>query len=86
MPQLKRKPPNTFKQPIDFRDRESFSFAKEIVKPFGAIEQILDWSKKELLGEWRWQLVEISSQNRPGRYIFYFESERDYLAFLLKCS
>jgi hypothetical protein len=71
---------------VDFRDKESFEFAKEIVKPFGAIESVLDWSKQELIGEWRWQLVEVSSERRPGRYIFYFESERDYLAFLLKCS
>ena len=71
---------------VDFRDRDSFTFAKEIVKPFGVIEGVLDWAKKELTGEWRWQLVEVSSERRPGRYIFYFESERDYLAFLLKCS
>lgn len=86
MPQLKRRQPNTFRQPVDFRDRDSFSFAKEIVKPFGAIESVLDWAKQEFIGEWRWQLVEVSSERRPGRYIFYFENERDYLAFLLKCS
>ena len=50
------------------------------------IYKLLDWAKQEFVGEWRWQLVEISSERRPGRYIFYFESERDYLAFLLKCS
>ena len=77
MPQLKRRQPNTFRQPVDFRDKESFGFAKETV---------LDWAKQELVGEWRWQLCEVSSERRPGRYIFYFESERDYLAFLLKCS
>ena len=85
MPQLKN-PPSTFNRPIDQRDRESFAHAKEIVKPFGAIEPILDWAKNELTGEWRWQLVEVSSDTRPGRYIFYFENERDYLAFILKCS
>lgn len=71
---------------VDFTDRGSFAFSKEIVKPFGAIETVLDWAKQEFTGEWRWQLVDVSSTHRPGRYIFYFESERDYLAFLLKCS
>ena len=84
--QLKRVQPKIFVPPVDRRDRNSFSFTKEIVKPFGSIEPILDWSKKELVGEWRWQLVEVSSTNRPGKYIFYFENERDYLAFILKCS
>lgn len=75
MPQLK---------PINTRERESFSYAKEISKPFGILEQVLDWCKSELVEDWRWQLVDISSDARPGRYIFYFDNERDYLAFLLK--
>ena len=86
MTQLKRVRPKTFHPPLDFRDKDSFGFAKEIVKPFGAIEPILDWAKSEFNGEWRWQLIEVSSQQHPGRYIFYFENERDYLSFLLKWS
>jgi hypothetical protein len=68
------------------RDRESFNHAYEITKPYGKIDPILDWAKSELAGEWRWQLVELSSSARPGRYIFYFDSERDYLAFVLRWS
>ena len=85
MPQLKKKAKSSFNNDF-YRNRDSFNFAKEIVKPFGAIESVLNWAKQELVGEWRWQLCEVSSERRPGRYIFYFESERDYLAFLLKCS
>jgi len=85
MTQLKRKTKSSFNNDF-YRDRDSFNFAKEIVKPFGAIESVLGWAKQELVGEWRWQLCEVSSERRPGRYIFYFDSERDYLAFLLKCS
>jgi hypothetical protein len=66
------------------RDAVSFPHASEIVKPFGMLEQVLDWCKSELIGEWRWSLVEVSSDKRPGRYIFYFDSEQDYLVFLLK--
>ena len=86
MTQLKRVSKPRFEGPVDGRDRDSFNYAKEIVKPFGAIEGVLDWSKQELAGEWRWQLIEVSSDRRPGRYIFYFDNERDYLAFVLKCS
>jgi hypothetical protein len=72
---------------MDFmRDRDSFDHAQEIIKPFGVIEHVLNWCKSELPGQWRWQLVEMSSQVKPGRYIFYFDSERDYLAFLMKWS
>lgn len=66
------------------RDRDSFNHAHEISKPFGEIEHVLDWAKSELVSEWRWQLVDVSSDRKPGRYIFYFDNERDYLAFVLK--
>ena len=69
---------------IDHRSRESFPYAQEIIKPWGALEIVLAWCKNELVEDWRWQLCEMSSDQRPGRYIFYFDSERDCLAFTLK--
>jgi hypothetical protein len=80
--------PNTLlKSPMAFnRDQDSFNYAQEIAKPFGVLESVLDWCKEELVEEWRWQLIEVSSDHRPGRYIFYFDSERDCLAFTMKWS
>jgi hypothetical protein len=66
------------------RDSESFAHAREIVKPWGGLEPILAWCKQELEADWRWQLVDMSTDQRPGRYIFYFDSERDCCAFALK--
>ena len=83
---LKRLPP-ILKPPIDnLRSRDSFAHAQEIIKPFGEIELVLAWCKSEIAQDWRWQLVDVSSDIRPGRYIFYFDSERDYLAFTMKWS
>ena len=73
------------KEPLSYiREAVSFQHAMEISKPYGEIELILDWARLELEYEWRWQLVTVSGQHHPGRYIFYFDSERDYLAFVLK--
>ena len=73
------------KSPMAFdRDQDSFDHAQEITKQFGVLESVLDWCKEELVAEWRWQLIEVSSDDRPGRYIFYFDSERDCLAFVMK--
>jgi len=73
--------------PVEWmRDRSSFHHAQEIIKPFGVIENVLNWCKSELAGEWRWQLIEMSSDIKPGRYCFFFDDERDYLAFLMKWS
>ena len=71
---------------IDSRSRESFLYAQEITKPFGELDRVLDWCKSELVGDWRWQLIDVSSDRRPGRYIFYFDSERDFFAFTLQWS
>jgi hypothetical protein len=85
MTQLKRKVPKKQLPPMDWmRARDSFHHAREIIKPFGVIEHVLDWCKSELVGDWRWQLLEMSSDRKPGRYCFFFDNERDYCAFLIK--
>jgi hypothetical protein len=81
------RPEPLLKSPMQYvRDRDSFSHAQEIAKEFGVLESILDWCKSELTAEWRWQLIEVSTDRRPGRYCFFFDSERDYLAFVMKWS
>jgi hypothetical protein len=83
----KVRPEPLLKSPMQYiRDRDSFRHAQEIAKPFGVLESVLDWCKEELSAEWRWQLIEVSSDHRPGRYCFFFDSERDYLAFVMKWS
>ena len=86
MTQLKRKPsPSPQLTPMTWeRNRDSFNHALEIVKPFGVIEHVLNWCKSESRSDWRWQLLEMSSDRKPGRYMFYFDDERDYLAFVMK--
>ena len=68
---------------FEIRLGDSFNHAREINKPFGELDRVLAWCKTELTGEWRWQLIDVSTDKRPGRYIFYFDSERDYFAFTL---
>ena len=71
-------------QPIGtIRLGESFSHAQEIARPFGQIDRVIEWCKNELVGDWRWQVVTTSSDRAPGRYIFYFDSDRDAAAFAL---
>ena len=71
-------------QPIgSIRLGESFDYAQEIARPFGQIDRVIEWCKTELVGDWRWQVVTTSSDRAPGRYIFYFDSDRDAAAFAL---
>ena len=71
---------------IDRRTKESFLYAREISKPFGGIDCVISWCKSEMQGDWRWQVIDVSSDIGPGRYIFYCDSERDFLAFTMKWS
>ncbi len=66
------------------RDKTSFAYAQEIIKPWGQLEPVLEWCKAELEQDWRWQMIDMSTDERPGRYVFYFDGERDCCAFVLK--
>lgn len=66
------------------RHKESFRHAIEIFKPFGELDQVIDWCKHNMQAEWRWQLLQVSSDHAPGRYMFYFDSDQDCCAFVLK--
>ena len=68
------------------RERDSFRHAQEVIKPSGVLDDIIAWCKSECKQDWRWQLIEMSTDTRPGRYIFYFDSEQDYFAFYMKWS
>jgi hypothetical protein len=76
------KRPKTFS--FEIRQADSFRHSIELTKSFGSLDYILDWAKAELRDEWRWQVIRTSSDRDPGRYIFYFDSESDYLAFVMK--
>jgi hypothetical protein len=70
--------------PVDRRSQTSFQHMIEVVKPFGVLDTILAWCRDNLQSEWGWVLVNPSSDIVPGLYRFYFDSERDYLTFVLK--
>jgi hypothetical protein len=72
--------------PLLDREKNSFAYSKEIVKPFGCLDKIIDWCKTEMESQWRWELIEVSTDTQPGRYVWYFDSERDLFAFVLHWS
>jgi hypothetical protein len=69
---------------INHRSRESFRYAHEIRRHMGALDPVLIWCKSELSPDWRWQMAAMPTDHDPGRYIFYFDHERDYLAFMMR--
>lgn len=66
------------------REQTSFKYVIEVNKSGHALDQMLDWCKAELIGAWRWQLLELSNIQSPGKYLFYFDDHRDTVAFTIK--
>ena len=65
------------------RDAKSFAYSASVALAFGQLEPVLAWCRAELVGEWRW---EYHPRDAPDKwqYRFYFDSERDCLAVILK--
>lgn len=63
---------------------DSFKYTQTVNKPFGGVDSVIAWCKTECLGDWRWQIFEMSNDQQPGTYIFYFDNEKDCCAFALK--
>jgi hypothetical protein len=68
----------------EYRSPESFVHHCTIQVAWGGLEPVISWCKTELVGDWRWQVREMSSDLKPGSYNFYFDSDRDYCAFSMK--
>jgi hypothetical protein len=68
----------------DYRDSDSFAHQCTIQVSWGSLDLVIDWCKTELVSDWRWQVQEMSSDLRPGSYIFYFDSDRDFCAFVMQ--
>lgn len=66
------------------RTGESFRYAITVDKAYGILDDILDWCRANMLADWRWQLISPSSDRSPGKYTFYFDSDRDCCAFKLR--
>lgn len=74
------------KRRIDWRSETSFNHAQEVYLEWGKLDTVVAWCKTECREDWRWQIVDTSSDIHPGRYIFYFDSSEDCCAFALKWS
>lgn len=48
---------------------------------FGQLKPILSWCEKNCIG--KWQYMEDPNGDMYNSWIFFFEQERDYVAFVL---
>lgn len=58
------------------------AYQANIGLPYGSLKNIIRWCRDNCIDEWGFQEVDDLAAYSPG-YIFYFENERDYVAFLV---
>lgn len=64
----------------------SLSHKTNITIPFGKLESILEWCENNCESEWKFddaQYIAAYGNMNTISYDFYFESERDFVAFLI---
>ena len=64
---------------------KDYGYKVTIEKPYGRLDNVIDWCATELdESNWRLALTETSTKSQPGLYTFYFNNEKDRIAFTLK--
>lgn len=56
------------------------SYRANIEVPHGELQTIVDWCDRNCTSDWRYM---EDANNQWGGYEFFFESDRDYVAFLM---
>lgn len=74
------------KKPDSCRSADTFLHQAECLLPYGQLDTVLNWCRSECSAEWRWKMKESASNIKSGHYGFYFDSERDAVAFSLQWS
>jgi hypothetical protein len=57
------------------------AFKTEINIPYGELHPIVDWCDRNCKDEWRF--MEDPHGDMYSSWVFFFENERDYVAFLM---
>lgn len=64
------------------------AYSTTIDLPYGELKRVMEWCKSNCVADWKFSpggdarhIAE--THNRNEEYKFYFESERDYVAFLV---
>ena len=50
---------------------------------YGQLQPVIDWCERNCQGDWRYMDLNGNDDSTTGRWEFLFESDRDYVAFLM---
>jgi hypothetical protein len=56
------------------------AYKVEIKLPYGELRLVVEWCDRNCINEWRY--MEDPDGDMYSSWVFFFESERDYMAFI----
>lgn len=59
------------------------AFKSDITLGYGVLKPTIEWCKRNCTSEWKFTEDGNTIDDWQRKYTFYFESERDYVAFTL---
>lgn len=59
-----------------------FGFRCDIAIPYGELQPVIEWCQNNLNYNWHYKVLNEAGSS-PGFYQFVFDSEKDYINFLL---
>ena len=72
-------------KPLEQKLQErNLKYRCDVHKDFGKLDDLVEWCKKEVIGDWGWHIARYPNSEQPGHYIFFFEHHSEYFAFALK--
>lgn len=57
-------------------------YKTEINIKFGELTKIVNWCETQCISEWGYDTKDYAGSD-PGKYMFYFDKESDYINFIL---
>lgn len=61
----------------------SVSFEKSVDLPWGELQNVVQWCQAHCQKDWTFAMLQLPSNHASGQYLFKFESEKDYINFIL---
>ena len=65
-----------------FIDYYTTSYNTSIELPYGKLGNIITWCQNNCERDWHFQVLNEAGNN-PGKYSFMFDSEKDYINYLV---
>jgi hypothetical protein len=68
---------------FDNRRCTSFKYGATVTKEHGVLDSMVQWCQDNTSDDWGWHIDTTSGDHCPGVYQFYFDNEKDSVAFVL---